>query len=305
MMVHVTPRTRRAPGFTLIELLVVIAIIAILAAILFPVFAQAREKARTTTCLSNEKQIGLAILMYAEDFDESIPPVIICQCKGTSAPDLDPPYLRVWVHTLQPYVKEGDTTDANGRYQAGGIFKCPSYSDSNLLAAATQPDCDGPDVNTISSTETYFPAYEVYADYGFAFDHPYEVEASQAGPCLQNGGGTQADPCFAYPGSYIAPSDPALFGADYPGAALNDIRTLPAIQRPAETAIVGDAVTERTSQDTYFGLFFGCEGARMHGNGGNFTFVDGHSKFIIGNIQRYLAQGSDGTWYQKYLDWTR
>lgn len=59
-------------GFTLIELLVVIAIIAILAAILFPVFARAREKARQSSCLSNQKQIGLAILMYNQDYDERV-----------------------------------------------------------------------------------------------------------------------------------------------------------------------------------------------------------------------------------------
>ncbi len=61
-------------GFTLIELLVVIAIIAILAAILFPVFAQAREKARQTTCTSNLKQIGTAFMMYVQDYDETYPP---------------------------------------------------------------------------------------------------------------------------------------------------------------------------------------------------------------------------------------
>src|SRR5579872_3878616 len=62
---------RRRTGFTLIELLVVIAIIAILAAILFPVFARAREQARKTSCLSNLKQIGTASMMYAQDYDEN------------------------------------------------------------------------------------------------------------------------------------------------------------------------------------------------------------------------------------------
>jgi prepilin-type N-terminal cleavage/methylation domain-containing protein len=66
-------QARRARAFTLIELLVVIAIIAILAAILFPVFAQAREKARETTCISNSRQIGLQVRMYVQDYDETMP----------------------------------------------------------------------------------------------------------------------------------------------------------------------------------------------------------------------------------------
>jgi prepilin-type N-terminal cleavage/methylation domain-containing protein/prepilin-type processing-associated H-X9-DG protein len=70
-------KARAASGFTLIELLVVIAIIAILAAILFPVFAQARESARKTSCLSNQKQIGLAMMQYAQDYDECYMPTMI------------------------------------------------------------------------------------------------------------------------------------------------------------------------------------------------------------------------------------
>ena len=64
---------KRRSGFTLIELLVVIAIIAILAAILFPVFAQAREKARQISCVSNEKQLALGIIQYVQDYDETYP----------------------------------------------------------------------------------------------------------------------------------------------------------------------------------------------------------------------------------------
>ncbi len=86
---------RRA--FTLIELLVVIAIIAILAAILFPVFARAREKARAISCLSNLKQIGLASMMYAQDYDE----MYIPHCHR---PIMTQPPTYYWFELIQPYV---------------------------------------------------------------------------------------------------------------------------------------------------------------------------------------------------------
>jgi prepilin-type N-terminal cleavage/methylation domain-containing protein/prepilin-type processing-associated H-X9-DG protein len=111
----VMQRKRRSwqPGFTLIELLVVIAIIAILAAILFPVFAQAREKARQATCISNLKQAGLAMLAYSQDYDEMILP------RRTDTR----PLSTNWRILVYPYTKSAD------------IFTCPSNPDKNSPAA--------------------------------------------------------------------------------------------------------------------------------------------------------------------------
>jgi prepilin-type N-terminal cleavage/methylation domain-containing protein/prepilin-type processing-associated H-X9-DG protein len=89
---HTSNEIARKAGFTLIELLVVIAIIAILAAILFPVFAKAREKARQITCLSNEKQLGLAFTQYEQDNDETVPPAHWNNEQG-------------WAGEIYPYVK--------------------------------------------------------------------------------------------------------------------------------------------------------------------------------------------------------
>jgi prepilin-type N-terminal cleavage/methylation domain-containing protein/prepilin-type processing-associated H-X9-DG protein len=99
---------RRAPrrGFTLIELLVVIAIIAILAAILFPVFAQAREKARATSCLSNCKQIGLALQMYAQDYDETLPNAGPNWPGNGTNPIFKAGYgWAMWAILMDPYIK--------------------------------------------------------------------------------------------------------------------------------------------------------------------------------------------------------
>ncbi len=97
-MTYARPRARHASAFTLIELLVVIAIIAILAAILFPVFAQAREQARKTGCVSNMRQLGTATAMYAQDYDEAMP-LNFAQDVNTAQ------YWFTWHDFIQPYVK--------------------------------------------------------------------------------------------------------------------------------------------------------------------------------------------------------
>ena len=104
---------RAGAAFTLIELLVVIAIIAILAAILFPVFAQAREKARQTACLSNLKQIGTGIMMYVQDYDETFPMLSTYGSFNTAIPQQTAPYIQ----------KVG-----NFSRNTAGIWKCPSDS---------------------------------------------------------------------------------------------------------------------------------------------------------------------------------
>jgi prepilin-type N-terminal cleavage/methylation domain-containing protein/prepilin-type processing-associated H-X9-DG protein len=102
-------------GFTLIELLVVIAIIAILAAILFPVFAQAREKARQSSCLSNLKQIGIASTMYVQDYDETFPVWAWNPERQMARPDGTIYTGKVtWPMLYMPYIKND------------GVFRCPS-----------------------------------------------------------------------------------------------------------------------------------------------------------------------------------
>src|SRR5947207_11561477 len=122
-------RGRRASAFTLIELLVVIAIIAILAAILFPVFAQAREQARATSCLSNTKQIALGELMYSQDYDEIVMPWEIVNRNAYPIADQ---LGGVWTTIIQPYVKNNQ------------ILFCPSFNEAATAKAMNQDDCDGP-----------------------------------------------------------------------------------------------------------------------------------------------------------------
>ncbi len=151
MKITVSKTANRTPrrAFTLIELLVVIAIIAILAAILFPVFAQARDKARQTTCLSNMKQASLAVVMYQQDYDETFP----LDDQEFTGEKYN--YDMSWVKSVQPYVKNL------------AMFSCPN--------GAYDPSVDGkPDADPTHSgaagsetdTATYTTIGGPVASYG-------------------------------------------------------------------------------------------------------------------------------------------
>ncbi|MGD9497006.1 MAG: DUF1559 domain-containing protein [Armatimonadota bacterium] len=109
---------RRTPGFTLIELLVVIAIIAILAAILFPVFARAREKARIAACQNNLKQIGTAFAMYRSDYDGAMP-------LNWYLTERNIAYR--WIHALYPYIYNDQVYQCPSRPATGDTMWSPPY----------------------------------------------------------------------------------------------------------------------------------------------------------------------------------
>jgi len=129
---------RKTRGFTLIELLVVIAIISILAAILFPVFARARESARRASCISNLKQIGLAVMMYTQDYDEHYPIHYVATTvhyQGGEIPNFATSNYSNWNKEIYPYTK------------SVGLFVCPSAIDSDEAS---------PYAPSVGNTNSYF-----------------------------------------------------------------------------------------------------------------------------------------------------
>ncbi len=175
------PNPHRA-AFTLIELLVVIAIIAILAAILFPAFARARENARRASCASNMKQIGLGILQYTQDYDELLPPRFVATVP-----------TRSWRVLIQPYVKStqlfacpSNTGNAQTTVDDGGTFMPRSYSingtDDNIGGQAPTL-FSGRSLSSIGSVAQVIYAGETDPDWTFP-------EIYMTGPARPNTGDT-------------------------------------------------------------------------------------------------------------------
>lgn len=158
-------------GFTLIELLVVIAIIAILAAILFPVFARARENARRASCQSNLKQIGLGLLQYAQDYDESLPCVWFGPAGAYDQQSNATTYYK-WMDAIQPYTKSeqvfncpSDSTNPPYRIRTANAYGSYALSNAYFIPndAFTGPSSDFDNAHVMNLSELQAPATTVWA----------------------------------------------------------------------------------------------------------------------------------------------
>ena len=230
-------------GFTLIELLVVIAIIAILAAILFPVFAKVREKARQTSCLSNEKQLGLAFVQYSEDNNETMP----------ADNDQFGDYIG-WAGEIYPYVKSAgvyqcpdDANAATGHNEISyGINKSLMEPNSNF----GQPPMPGATLSGQVAPASTVLLFEVQGDSDTVVTNPREG----ASPCGV-GSNDLGDSAYGLSAGNAGGTKPMSFSNNTLYATGN---------------IGGYNLTNIAS-------------GAVHTGGANYLEADGHAKFAIGN----------------------
>ena len=229
-------------AFTLIELLVVIAIIAILAAILFPVFAQAREKARETTCLSNMRQIGTAVRMYVQDYDETFP--IFYAYNTQPAAGIDG-HLGVEAELL-PYTKNTE------------IFKCPN-------------DAGGPVPSGYPSNVDYGGCSDLgqksksyHSCYGSSYRFTRGAFSTIDGVSRQNNVVCDAS------NSYCLPSGP-LTDASFDRPAETRL------MRDEMLPWFGPDQDAGGAKYGYVPDYY----RRWHARGGGFVFADGHAKYLV------------------------
>ncbi|MCX7799161.1 MAG: DUF1559 domain-containing protein [Fimbriimonadales bacterium] len=251
-------RTSRA--FTLIELLVVIAIIAILAAILFPVFAQARAKARQATCVSNMKQLGMGWIMYAGDYDDAWP--MTSYFTGQPAPN----DIVFWQYAVEPYIKSGantgtiDETGGHLRREKTSIFVCPEWKKK------------GPSVDESGNTNTY-----VTGNYPFQSYLP-NFNITTAGWAI--GGGWAADANAVGTQTELGrPANTILLAEAMTNGESNELWTF----------FSGMGWTENSGGNMW------SVAARRHGTGSNYVLADGHATNSIGPKPQYGTDPSKRT----------
>jgi len=263
---------RRRSGFTLIELLVVIAIIAILAAILFPVFAQAREKARQANCLSNNKQIALGILSYTQDYDEALPLGSFILVGMTSAV--------TWQDLVEPYIKVGagpaPGSPANRREVT--FWVCPSMDNTDIPKAAGDPEPGPFAANYYAralsyiNNGNYMPTlHRTVIDFGWFPGQPSSWADVQ------------------YPAQLVLVTE----GFGYIGNTAGDDWTSGGTGHESGYPVVAGAIIGRA--DNY------CAGRYRHGGGSVYAMADGHAKWFPGPKSSWRATSTTGVAYRRSL----
>lgn len=255
-------------GFTLIELLVVIAIIAILAAILFPVFAQAKEAAKKSTCLSNEKQIGLAIVQYANDFDDTAPLATYVSPDGTSNV--------TWYNEVDPYVKASfptNVSDAVASQAKLSIWVCPDWSLTN--------NSNGP-----TASVTANPATSAAPSRSYAISINVAPYNGQYAAALGIVGTAKSLTSFQYPANLILVAEQRGNGAFTTG---NDTGVYGSTGLYWDTAAAGSLFWKYSDAGGY------VEGRARHGGGSNYLLADTHAKYFKAPSANRQSDGSTPT----------
>jgi len=265
--------SQRRQGFTLIELLVVIAIIAILAAILFPVFAQAKAAAKKTVCLSNLKQAGLAAVMYAGDSDDLLPDVPVYNDQSEAY---------VFAAKVNPYVKNSQLwKDPADPYQVGSTQHAAVDMSNVLYGGVWMKAPDDPCVGIGTSIYPHgggysyqYPASNYYKDIYPATDYMinFDLWGYKAGGC----------PTGGVTGGYSHPG-PNMSSGTTGGDGLNGIGSGSMTWNSVSNVVlIMDMPGDST---TWFGggaaaAVWGANFQGMHGTNNNVGFMDGHVKSL-------------------------